>query len=50
MRSCQLSIILAKLETQLSLCAHPVKGHYIQGLKNIEEAIVPSIYDPPKID
>lgn len=31
-------------------CAHPVKGHYIQGLKNMEEAIVPSIYDESKID
>jgi len=30
--------------------AHPVKGHYIQGLKNMEEAIVPSIYDRSKID
>ncbi|MFH1589209.1 MAG: cysteine synthase A [archaeon] len=30
--------------------AHPVKGHYIQGLKNMNEAIVPSIYDPSKID
>ncbi|MFC1909397.1 PLP-dependent cysteine synthase family protein [Chloroflexota bacterium] len=30
--------------------AHPVKGHYIQGLKNMEEAIVPSIYDPSEID
>lgn len=30
--------------------AHPVKGHYIQGLKNMQEAIVPSIYDPTKID
>ncbi|UWG95424.1 cysteine synthase family protein [Dehalobacter sp. DCM] len=30
--------------------AHPVKGHYIQGLKNMEEAIVPEIYDPSKID
>jgi len=30
--------------------AHPVKGHYIQGLKNMEEAIVPAIYDPSKID
>lgn len=30
--------------------AHPVKGHYIQGLKNMEEAIVPSIYDPALID
>ena len=32
------------------VCAHPVKGHYIQGLKNMEEAIVPSIYDPSMID
>lgn len=32
------------------VCAHPVKGHYIQGLKNMEEAIVPEIYDPEKID
>jgi cysteine synthase B len=32
------------------VCAHPVKGHYIQGLKNMEEAIVPSIYDASKID
>lgn len=30
--------------------AQPVKGHYIQGLKNMEEAIVPSIYDPDFID
>jgi cysteine synthase B len=32
------------------VCAHPIKGHYIQGLKNMEEAIVPSIYDPSRID
>ncbi len=32
------------------VCAHPVKGHYIQGLKNMKEAIVPEIYDPSKID
>ena len=30
--------------------AHPVKNHYIQGLKNMEEAIVPEIYDPARID
>ena len=30
--------------------AHPIKGHYIQGLKNMEEAIVPEIYDPAQID
>ena len=32
------------------VCAQPIKGHYIQGLKNMEEAIVPSIYDPSLID
>lgn len=32
------------------VCAHPVKGHYIQGLKNMEEAIVPAIYDSSSID
>jgi len=30
--------------------AQPIVGHYIQGLKSMEEAIVPSIYDPSKID
>ncbi|MEN8252345.1 MAG: cysteine synthase family protein [Patescibacteria group bacterium] len=30
--------------------AHPIKGHYIQGLKNMQEAIVPKIYDINKID
>jgi S-sulfo-L-cysteine synthase (O-acetyl-L-serine-dependent) len=32
------------------VCAHPEKGHYIQGLKSMEEAIVPAIYDPAEID
>jgi len=32
------------------VCAEPTMGHYIQGLKNMEEAIVPAIYDPSKID
>ena len=32
------------------VCAQPVKGHYIQGLKNLQEAIVPAIYDPTRID
>ena len=32
------------------VCAQPIKGHYIQGLRNMEEAIVPDIYDPSKID
>ncbi|MDK2951388.1 MAG: hypothetical protein PWQ77_1053 [Kosmotogales bacterium] len=30
--------------------AHPVKGHYIQGLKNFEEAIVPDLYDSSIVD
>ncbi len=30
--------------------AHPVQGHYIQGIKNMEEAIVPALYKPEKID
>jgi S-sulfo-L-cysteine synthase (O-acetyl-L-serine-dependent) len=32
------------------VAAEPTKGHYIQGLKNMQEAIVPSIYDESKID
>ena len=32
------------------ICAQPVKGHYIQGLKNLQEALIPSIYDPSQID
>ncbi|MBP5172765.1 MAG: PLP-dependent cysteine synthase family protein [Bacteroidales bacterium] len=32
------------------VCAQPTKGHYIQGLKNLEEAIVPAIYNPDLID
>lgn len=32
------------------VCAQPVKGHYIQGLKNLDEAIVPAIYNPALID
>ena len=43
--------VLKKHNPQIKIvCAHPVKGHYIQGLKNMEEAIVPSIYDPSQID
>lgn len=30
--------------------AEPIKGHYIQGLKNMDEAIVPAIYDRKKLD
>lgn len=32
------------------VCAHPLRGHYIQGLKNMEEAIIPAIYDSKQID
>ena len=32
------------------VCAHPIKGHYIQGLKNMNEAIIPEIYTPSLID
>ena len=32
------------------VCAHPIKEHYIQGLKNMGEAIVPQIYNPALID
>lgn len=28
----------------------PIKGHKIQGLKNMNEAIVPGIYDPSRLD
>jgi cysteine synthase B len=30
--------------------AYPELGHYIQGLKNMEEAIVPALYQPEFID
>ncbi len=30
--------------------AHPAEGHYIQGLKNMKEAIIPAIYNPEIID
>jgi cysteine synthase B len=39
-----------RLPTVKIVSAHPVRGHYIQGLKNLEEAIVPAIYDAAKID
>ena len=40
-------------ERNPSICiveAEPVKGHYIQGLKSMAEAIVPEIYDESEID
>lgn len=30
--------------------AEPIKGHYIQGLKNMKEAIVPAIYNCGALD
>ena len=43
--------VLKEYNPQIKIvCAHPVKGHYIQGLKNMEEAIVPSLYQPSQID
>jgi S-sulfo-L-cysteine synthase (O-acetyl-L-serine-dependent) len=42
---------LKELNGDISIIeAHPVRGHYIQGLKNMQEAIVPEIYDPSRID
>jgi cysteine synthase B len=32
------------------IAAEPLPGHRIQGLKNMQEAIIPAIYDPTKID
>ena len=44
-------MVLKEYNPQIKVVsAHPVKGHYIQGLKNMEEAIVPSLYDPSQID
>lgn len=46
-----ISKYLKELDPKIrTVCAQPVKGHYIQGLKNLEEAIVPQIYDPSQID
>ena len=42
---------LRELNPQIKIiCAYPEKNHYIQGLKNMEEAIIPNIYDESKID
>jgi len=32
------------------ISVEPVEGHYIQGLKNMKEALVPALYDKNKID
>jgi len=42
---------LKKMNPEIKIIsAEPVKGHYIQGLKNLKEALVPAIYDSSKID
>ena len=39
-----ISKFLKQLKPSIKVvCAHPIKGHYIQGLKNMEEAIVPAV-------
>lgn len=46
-----ISRFLKALKPEIKIiCAHPVRGHYIQGLKNMEEALVPEIYDASIID
>ena len=46
-----LSRFLKNMKSSIKIvCAQPVKGHYIQGLKNMEEAIIPDIYAPSQID
>lgn len=46
-----ISRFLKALKPEIKVvCAHPVRGHYIQGLKNMEEAIVPDIYNPDIIN
>lgn len=47
-----LSRFMRALKPEIQVvCAHPVRGHYIQGLKNnMEEALVPEIYDASRIN
>ncbi len=41
---------LRRLKPEIEIiAAEPVKGHSIQGLKNLEEAIVPALWDPSKV-
>lgn len=45
------SAFLKKYNPQVKIIsAEPTEGHYIQGLKNMKEAIVPEIYDKSKLD
>ena len=42
---------LKKMNPKIKIVsAEPIAGHYIQGLKNMEEAIVPAIYNKTKLD
>ena len=42
---------LKKLDDRIRIvCAYPERGHYIQGLKNMDEAIVPALYDRSRIE
>jgi len=44
-------MFLKKMNPNIKIVsAEPIAGHYIQGLKNMEEAIVPAIYDKTKLD
>jgi cysteine synthase B len=46
-----ISSFLKQKDTQIRIVsAEPVRGHFIQGLKNMQEAIIPAIYDKSKID
>jgi len=45
------SLFLKKVDPSIKIVsAEPTKGHYIQGLKNLEEAIIPSIYNRDQLD
>ncbi len=46
-----ISKFLKKMNPNIKIIsAEPVVGHYIQGLKNMEEAIIPAIYDRKYLD
>jgi len=42
---------LKELKPSIQVCGvEPVLGHKVQGLKNMQESIVPTIFDPSKLD
>jgi cysteine synthase B len=46
-----ISLYLKEMKPEIKIVGvEPVKGHAIQGLKNMEEAIVPKIYHPQLLD